>query len=75
MPNSRDTLSHMDEDPCKISTQLIKDFLTEIDKSALICKTRQSIQWTPGYTFEWKVVNKRLYKSNKNSLIPTYFLI
>ena len=38
-------------------------------------KTRQSIQWTPGYTFEWKVVNKKLYKSNKNSLIPTYFLI
>ena len=28
-------------------------------------KTRQSIQWTPGYTFEWKVVIERLYKSNK----------
>ena len=22
--------------------------------------TRQSIQWTPGYTFEWKLIKKRL---------------
>ena len=32
-----------------------------------IVKTRQSIQWTSGYTFQWT-------KVTKNSLIRTYFL-
>ena len=54
----------------------IKNFKNRTaNMSQLHAEQDKSIQWTPEYTFEWKVVNKRLYKSNKNSLIRTYFLI
>ena len=39
-------------------------------KSKLPSKTRQSIQWTPGYTIHWKPM-KTILIVTKNSLIRT----